>query len=157
MQPILIEVDISAPVEKIWAFLTQPALMQKWMSPPKAEITVQTDWQIGNEIIISVFHDHYFQNKGQVIAFNPPRLLEYSHLSSLSNLPAESENFTYLRFVIEGARNGGRLALKISNFPTESVYQHMQFYWRGAIQILKSHIEISRQASYPEKERRKPF
>src|SRR6266498_4554712 len=85
-------ISINAPISKVWDTLITPELMKKWMS--ETEINIITDWNIGSPILIGGhLHGIKFENKGKVLQFEPEKILQYSHLSSLSRLPDKSENY----------------------------------------------------------------
>jgi uncharacterized protein YndB with AHSA1/START domain len=131
---------IDASPSKVWDALTIPALIKQWMS--ETDIDIVTDWQVGQPIIIK--GDWYkagFKNAGTVLQFEPERMLQYSHLSSLSRLPDTEENHTVLSFTLEPTSGQTTLTLTASNFPTESIYRHFSFYWNVAIVLLKKFVE----------------
>ena len=131
---------INAPTLKVWETLTNPELMKKWMS--ETEINIITDWQIGNPIIMrGSLHRINFENKGIVLQFEPEKILQYNHLSSLSRLPDKPENYSIIEFRLAPIKNQTMLTLTVSNFPTETIYKHFVFYWNVTLEILKRMIE----------------
>lgn len=124
----------------VWDHLTQPLLMNSWMSEERLEII--TDWNVGTAITIGLeLHGIKVQSSGTVLACEPQHLLRYTHLSSLSELPDIQENYAVLQFLLEAAPEGTRLEVSISNFATEAIYRHMLFYWNTALELLKKKIE----------------
>ena len=73
--------------------------------------------------------------------FVKDRVLEYSHLSSLSRLPDEAENYTFIRFTLQPDDDHTLLELDLSNFPSESHYKHIDFYWSVTLEVLKRFVE----------------
>lgn len=133
---------INAQPSVVWQFLTTPDLMEKWMADANMEIKVITCWTVGNPIIIKgTIHGREFENKGTILKYEQESVLAYSHLSSISLLPASIENFCTIEFSIVSVKNGTTLTLIIKNFPTDSIYHHMNFYWSNTINILKEKIE----------------
>jgi uncharacterized protein YndB with AHSA1/START domain len=133
-------VNIDAPASKVWEALTNPELMKKWMF--EAEIHIITDWKVGTPIVIrGHMNGKYFENNGIVLQFEPEKILQYSHLSSLSRLPDKPENYSLLEFRLAPMENRTILTLTLSNFPTESIYKHLVFYWNVTLEILKRIIE----------------
>ena len=133
-------IHINAPTSGVWETLTNPELMKKWMS--EAEINILTDWRVGNPIIIrGSLHRVKFENKGTVLQFEPEKILQYTHLSSLSRLPDQPENYTVLEFSLTPINNQTKLVFTASNLPTESIYKHFAFYWNVTLEILKRMIE----------------
>lgn len=141
-QNILKSIQIDAPVTAVWEALTQPELMKSWMAD--SEIEIVTTWEVGTPIIINiqkVSHKASFKNGGVVLQFMKERILEYSHLSSLSKLPDQDENYTIIRFTLQQKENHTLLELNLSNFPTESIYKHIDFYWTITLDVLKRFVE----------------
>lgn len=133
-------VHINAPVSKVWEALTDLELMQKWMS--ETEIHIITDWKVGNPMLIrGNLHGIKFQNKGTVLQFEPERALQYSHLSSISRLPDKPESYSVFAFRLEPVDEQTRLTVTVSNFPTETIYKHLAFYWNVTVEILKRMVE----------------
>ena|ERR1051325_1362687 len=133
-------VRINAPTSKVWEALTDPDLMKKWMS--ETEIHIFTDWKVGNPFVIrGRLHGINFENWGTVLQFEPENTLQYSHLSSLSRLPDQLENYSILEFRLAPVHPETSLTLTASNFPTESIYKHFAFYWNVTLEILKRLIE----------------
>ncbi len=133
-------IQIDAPVSTVWAALTKTELMKKWMS--EDDIDILTDWQVGSPFIIrGNLHGIKFENKGLVLQFEPERVLSYSHLSSISRLRYQPENYAVLYFQVASTGTQTSLTLTVSNFPTESIYKHMAFYWNVTLEIFKRLLE----------------
>ncbi len=131
---------IEAPASKVWDALTNPELMKEWMY--ETEINISTDWRVGSPITIyGHLHRIKFENKGTVLKFEPERVLQYSHLSSLSRLADEPKNYSIFEFILTPRDNKTSLTLTLSNFPTESILKHLVFYWNVTLEILKRRIE----------------
>ncbi len=134
---------INAPAVNVWQYLTTPLLMVSWMGDPDMQIAVQTNWEIGQPIIITGVHHLPFENKGTVLLFQPPQVLQFTHLSSLSRLPDLPENYTTITFQLQPEGHQTLLIARIHHFPTETIYHHFQFYWQGALGVLKQAVEGS--------------
>ena len=134
-------VTINSEPISVWTALTDPGLMAKWMGDPEMEIEVRTDWKIGSPMVIRGFHHAKFENKGTVLKYEKGKRLIYTHLSSLSRLPDEQENYSILEFILSPNANHTLLTLNIENFPTESIRKHLEFYWKTTINVIKEYIE----------------
>ena len=105
-------------------------------------IEIITDWQIGSSFTIKgTLYKKQFQNNGTVLLFEPESLLRYTHLSSLSRLPDSAENYTVFDFRLTQSQGSTSLTLTINNFPTETIYKHLAFYWNVTLELLKRFIE----------------
>ncbi|WP_373549783.1 hypothetical protein [Haliscomenobacter sp.] len=83
-------------------------------------------------------HKVKFENLGTILQFKPEKVFEYTHLSSISKLPDQPENYCTLNFSLSSSdADETTLNLSIANFPTYSIYKHMDFYWRSALVVLK--------------------
>ena len=133
-------IQIEAPISKVWDALTIPELMKKWMS--EIDISISTDWIIGSPIIIrGRLHGINFENKGKVLQFEPEKNLQYSHLSSISRLPDQVDSYSIFAFQLAPIENQTALTVTMSNFPTETIYKHLAFYWNVTLEILKRMLE----------------
>jgi len=132
---------INSAALTVWKTLTEPALMKQWMGDAEMEIDIQTTWQVNSPIVISGFHHLKFENKGTVLQFEPGQALKYNFLSSISRLPDIPENYTIIGFTLSPADNQTALTLVITNFPTETIYLHLDFYWRTTIELIKHFTE----------------
>jgi uncharacterized protein YndB with AHSA1/START domain len=132
---------INAPAGDVWASLTDTTLMQTWMGAPEMGLEITTNWEIGAPIVIRGFHHVKFENRGIVLEYLPQHIVSYNFLSSMSRLPDEKENYSVLRFMLTAEEGLTSLSLTISNFPTETIYHHLNFYWNGTLAIFKRHVE----------------
>ena len=133
-------IQINAPASRVWEALTIPDIMKKWMA--ETEIDILTDWKVGSPMIIrGRLHRIKFENRGVVLQFEPEKILQYTHLSSLSRLPDKPESYSVFEFRLAAVKNQTILTLTVSNFPTETIYKHLAFYWNVTLEILKRLIE----------------
>ncbi|WP_300664281.1 SRPBCC domain-containing protein [Fluviicola sp.] len=140
-QQIKKSILINNSVSKVWEYLTIPGLMQQWMGEMEMDIEILTDWKVGGPFIVKGFHHTPFENKGEILQWEPEIIFQYSHLSSLSNLPDEAENYTIITFQLNESDGQTELTIGAKNFPTESIYKHWEFYWNGTMHLLKQVIE----------------
>ncbi len=117
-------IRIGAPTANVWAALTVPALMQRWIAETPIEIL--TDWQVGHPFLIRG-HLHgdgmRFEARGQVLQFEPEQVLEYSHLSSLSRLPDEPPSYALIEFRLTAVDDKQTdVVLTLRNFPTKAIW-----------------------------------
>lgn len=134
-------VIINARPAQVWTTLTTPDIMTTWMGSPEMEIKVITDWKVNFPILIHGFHHVKFENKGLVLQYDKESKLSYSHLSDISRLPDIPENYSILEFVLTPIEDRTQLTLSITNFPTEVIRKHLEFYWRTTIIGIKKITE----------------
>jgi uncharacterized protein YndB with AHSA1/START domain len=136
-------IDIDAPPALVWRALTDPVQMKRWMAEPEMELEILTDWAVGSPIVVRGFHHVKFENTGSVLRFEPERALAYTHLSSLSRLPDTPESYSVLSFTLVPSERRTSLILTIRDFPTHTIFKHIDFYWRTTLVLLKQFIEDS--------------
>ena len=141
--PIVRTIEIDAAPRAVWDALTNPSSMTRWMAEPDVGVEVITDWLVGAPIVVRGFHIVRFENRGTVLAFDPPRLLRYSHLSSLSRLPDNIASYAICEFRLDPLDGRTALTVTVSNSPTESIFKHLDFYWRGTMGVIKQFVERS--------------
>jgi uncharacterized protein YndB with AHSA1/START domain len=136
-------VNIHASTSQVWHMLTTPEEMKKWMMSD-LEIDIITDWSVGSPMLIrGNMNGKDFENRGIVLQFEPEKTLQYSHLSSLSRLPDQPESYSIVAFRLEPVEGQTILTLTLRNFATQSIYQHLAFYWNVTLEVLKQMIEKS--------------
>jgi uncharacterized protein YndB with AHSA1/START domain len=133
----------------VWLALTQPRLMKQWMGEPEMEIDVQTNWKLHSPITIRGFHHIWFENKGIVLQYEENKTLAYSHLSSVSRLEDTTDNYSIIKFVLTQLKGKTELTLTVDNFPTDTIYKHLCFYWRATTEKIKAVVEKQVEALPP--------
>ncbi len=132
---------INADPQRVWTVLTEPKWMTQWLGDPAMKIEVETNWEKGSPVLIRGLHHVAFENRGVVLEYDKPRKLTYSHLSSISRLADHPDNYSLIEFMLTPAGGMTELRIEISNFPTESIRHHLEFYWKGTLSVIKDAIE----------------
>lgn len=133
---------INATLSRIWQYLTVPNLMKQWMLDQDTQLDIYSDWQVGSSIVMKgKLHQVEIENWGTILEFEPEKTLTYTHLSSISHLPDVSESYCKMSFELSAGEEGNVVALTITNFPTETIYKHLDFYWRVTLGVLKEQVE----------------
>jgi len=134
-------ISINSDAPTIWAALTDLKTMKQWMGEPGMEIEIYTDWEINGPVVIRGFHHTEFENRGVVLCFEPNKLLKYTHLSSLSGFEDIPENYSIIEFRLTPLQDRTELSVVVSNFPTETIFRHLEFYWNATTTVIKDLIE----------------
>jgi uncharacterized protein YndB with AHSA1/START domain len=133
-------ITIDASRSMVWEMLTKPDQMRQWMLDDDADVI--TDWAEGGAFTVrGNLHGHLFENTGTVLVFEQLRRLIYTHRSSISQLPDVPESYTSFEFTLVNGDDRTLLTITCSNFPTESIYKHLHFYWNGTLGKLKRLLE----------------
>jgi uncharacterized protein YndB with AHSA1/START domain len=141
---IVQSIDIDVPPHAVWGALTEPRQVATWMSDD--EFVLDTAWQVGGPIAFrGRLHGKIpFENTGTVLAFEPSRLLRYTHYSSLSRraFPDTPEHRVTIEFALAPSPAGTTLTLALGNLVDDAVRGHLAFYWDVTLVVLKRWCEI---------------
>lgn len=134
------DTDIAAPAQRVWDALTAPErLPELWFGA-----TVRTTWAPGSPITWDgVWKETPYQDKGEILTFDPPRLLRLTHYSPLSGAPDTPENYHTLGFALTETGPTTHVVLSQDNNPTEESAQHSQGMWEQLLQLLKQTVEAA--------------
>ena len=130
--------EIDAQPEDVWDALTNPARIREYMFGSE----VSTDWKPGSPITWKgEFEGKAFEDKGEIISFEPGRRLEVTHFSPLTGQEDRPEN--YHRVSYDVAEDNGRTTVTLQQDGNESADQAEQFSanWQQMLDGLKAEVE----------------
>lgn len=132
------EIDITAEPERVWTALTDPAEVKEWMFGTELE----TDWQIGSSVSWKgEYEGNAYEDKGEVLAFDPPHNLSVSHFSPTSGQEDRPENYHTLNYTLTPTPDGTHVELTQDNNGSEDEGEKSKANWDQALQGIKAHIE----------------
>ena len=105
-------VSIAAPIEKVWAAITEPEHMARWFG----QAAVLDELAVGAGGVISF--DGYGDFPVQIEELDPPRVIAYrwSNENARPVSPIDLEHSTVFRFTLEPFDGGTRLTVVESGF-----------------------------------------
>ncbi len=105
-------VDIDAQPGEVWRSLTDPERIKEYYLGAE----VQTDWQVGSPIILKGEWDGKpYEDKGEILVFEPERKLAYSHWSPTGGKPDAPENYHVVEVTLDQLEGKTRVTLHPSN------------------------------------------
>jgi uncharacterized protein YndB with AHSA1/START domain len=107
------EVVIAAPVERVWAVLTEPDLVSAWFSEASP---ARVDLRPGG--IMSLDHGVAGNFPARIERVEPPRFLSYRWASAYPGEETTDSNSTLVEFTLQPEGEGTRLRLAESGFAT---------------------------------------
>lgn len=103
---------IDRPRAEVWKALTDPDLVKQYFMGA----TLKTDWQVGHPITFSgTWKDKPFEDKGEIITFEPEQEMSYSHWSPLSGADDVPDNYHVVHITLEDGAVGTKVTLDQSN------------------------------------------
>jgi uncharacterized protein YndB with AHSA1/START domain len=105
-------VDIDAPRSEVWRSLTDPETIKEYYLGAE----VQTDWQVGSPITFKgEWKGKPYEDKGEILVFEPEQKLAYSHFSPMRGKPDAPENYHVVEVTLDEREGTTHVTLRQSN------------------------------------------
>ncbi|NCI46919.1 SRPBCC family protein [Sediminibacterium soli] len=133
-------INIDAPVERVWAALTDPALIKKYFHDTDAE----SDWKPGSPIRwTGQWQGRPYEDKGRVYESQPNRLLKHDYWSSRweKEQPDKPENYVMITYELQPEGDRTVLLVTQENIPTEEMRVHAEQGWDLILGGMKKMLE----------------
>ena len=132
------QTDVAATPERVWAALTEPEQIATYMQGSK----VTTTWEIGSPITWDGEYDgRAYQDKGEVLTYDEPRVLSVTHYSPMMGQPDEPENYHTLVYTLTADGEGTHLELTQDGNDSEEQAEQFSANWQGMLDGLKATVE----------------
>ena len=132
------QTDVAATPERVWAALTEPEQIATYMQGSK----VTTTWEIGSPITWDGEYDgRAYQDKGEVLTYDEPRVLSVTHYSPMMGQPDEPENYHTLVYTLTAEGDGTHLELTQDGNDSEEQAEQFSANWQGMLDGLKATVE----------------
>lgn len=134
------EIDIDATPSQVWAALTDPAQIKKYMFGSE----VVTDWRPGSPIVWQGdYEGKPYQDKGEILEIEPDKRMKVTHFSPLSGQDDVPENYHTLTYDLDERGAGTHLSLSQDNNGSEDEAERAQGTWDSLLEGLKTTVEGS--------------
>jgi uncharacterized protein YndB with AHSA1/START domain len=132
------QTDVAAPPERVWEALTDPAQIAAYMHGSR----VTTTWEVGSPITWDGEYDgRAYQDKGEVLTYDEPRVLSVTHYSPMMGQPDEPENYHTLVYTLTEDGDGTRLELTQDGNESQEQADQFSQNWQGMLDGLKAEVE----------------
>ena len=145
---VLCEIDIAAPPARVFRALTDPTELALWFagSPECPVKTWQMDARKGGRYryesapgSVTVNGINEFKCHGEILEFDPPRLLTYTWIGNWHDDPQRK---TVVRWELTSTRQGTHLKVTHSGLADEAVAREdYRGGWPGVLESLKTFLE----------------
>ena len=131
-------ITVNAPVEEVWDALKRPELIRQWFFG----VNTRTTWMEGTPITHrGEYQGKQYEDRGEILKFQPPKLLSHTHWSSMSGLPDNAENYQQVTYSLVSQGRNTELTVTELNLPNEPAKEISEKSWDIALDMLKQMLE----------------
>ena len=131
-------ISINAGSLKVWNALTDRATIKKYFFGTEAI----SDWKVGSTLIFQgEWEGQTYQDKGNILAVDPGKLLQYNYWSGFSGLEDTIENYSLVTYRLEGNDNTTTIQLTQEGFASDEARAHGESGWTMVLENLKKLLE----------------
>jgi uncharacterized protein YndB with AHSA1/START domain len=131
-------IAIDAPIGEVWTALTTPEIIKQWFFG----VDTESDWNPGSGLVHrGEWQGKAYEDKGEILRIEPPRLLVHTHWSDMSGVPDDPENYQEVTWALEEQDGSTELTVSERNLPSEEAKSTSQEGWRSALTALKNVVE----------------
>jgi len=131
-------INIKASPEEIWKAMTTPELIKQWFFG----VDTYTDWQVGSPLVHrGVWQGKPYEDKGEILRIDPPKLLVHTHWSAVSGIPDRPENHEEITWELSDRDGATELTITEQNLSSEEARAVSEQGWKAALNNLKELLE----------------
>jgi uncharacterized protein YndB with AHSA1/START domain len=131
-------VTVAASRERVWAALTDPALITQYMFGS----TVTSDWTPGSPITYAgEYEGKKYEDHGTILEIRAPEVLRSTHFSPLGGKPDIPENYHEIAYTLTPDGGSTKVELTQDNNASEEEAEHSAQNWKQMLVGLKSVVE----------------
>ena len=132
------DIEISAPRERVWAALTDPDKIAKYMFGA----LVETDWRPCSSITWSgQWEGRPYQDKGEILEVDPPQRLVVTHFSPLTGQEDRQENYHTVAYELVDRDGNTHVELNQDNNGDQDEADRASANWNMMLTGLKETVE----------------
>ena len=129
---------IHAPESKVWQALVNPEIIKQYLF----NTDVISDWKVGSSITYrGEWEGKPFEDKGEIVAMEPEKLLQSTHWSPLSGVPDSPENYHTVTYTLSGHGDRTDVTITQDNNATEEEKAHSEKNWQTVLEGMKKLLE----------------
>jgi uncharacterized protein YndB with AHSA1/START domain len=144
---VVSEIEIAAPPERVFQALIDPQQVMRWWNNEDCQIELfemdarrAGQWRYGTKNTkLNVNGVNQFCCEGEVLEFDPPRLLSYTWIA---NWHDDKTRRTIVRWELTAARDGTHVKVTHSGLAQEAAARKdYSGGWSGVVEALKKFVE----------------
>ncbi len=144
---IVTEIEVSAPPERVFRALTDPAELMRWFGSPECPVkSWKMDARLGGRYgystqkgSIVVNNVSEFECHGEIVEYDPPRLLAYTWFG---NWHDDTNRRTLVRWELSSKSGGTQVRVTHSGLSELPIARKdYSGGWPGVLEMLKNFVE----------------
>lgn len=129
---------IKAKTEEVWHALTDRETIKKYFFGTEAI----SDWKVGSPLIFQgEWEGKSYVDKGNILAAEPGKFLQYDYWSGFSGLEDKEENYSLLTYELQSDGDKTLLSLTQKGFANEEALEHAKGGWTMVLDGMKKLLE----------------
>jgi uncharacterized protein YndB with AHSA1/START domain len=133
-----VSATITAPVSKVWQALVNPEIIKQYLF----DTDVISDWKVGSPITYKgQWEGKPFEDKGEILAIEPEKLLQSTHWSPLSGVPDSPENYHTVTYTLSDKGDRTEVTITQDNNASEIEKAHSEKNWEAVLKGMKKLLE----------------
>lgn len=133
-----VTIHIDATPEAVWNALTNPAIIKQYFFGTEAV----SDWKEGSTLEFKgEYEGKQYMDKGVILKYEQPKMLQYTYLSSMSGKEDKPENYALITYALTPEENSTRLDITQDNIPTAEAQEHSLKNWSDVSKQIKQIVE----------------
>jgi uncharacterized protein YndB with AHSA1/START domain len=129
---------INATPAEVWKALTTPELIKQWF----LGVDTETDWKVGSPLVHrGEYQGKAYVDKGEILRFDPPRLVVHTHWSDVSGKPDRPEHYQEVAWALSERDGATELTVTEANLPSEEAKATSEATWTTVLNNLKDLVE----------------
>lgn len=130
---------IHAKSAEVWHALTDRETIKKYFFGTEAI----SDWKVGSPLIFQGdYEGKSYQDKGNILASEPGKRLQYNYWSGFSGLEDTEENYSLVTYVLNSEGDSTKITLTQKGFASEEALAHADSGWKMVLENLKQLLEV---------------
>jgi uncharacterized protein YndB with AHSA1/START domain len=131
-------ITVDASVEDVWKALTTPELIKQWFFG----VDTETDWKVGSPLVHrGEYQGKPYVDKGEIVRFDPPKLLVHTHWSDVSGKPDSPEHYQEVTWALSERDGATELEISERNLPSAEAKAVSEEGWKTVLNNLKDLLE----------------
>jgi uncharacterized protein YndB with AHSA1/START domain len=131
-------VSIDTSIDEVWEAITTPETIRQWFFGVETE----SDWREGSALVHrGEYQGKPYEDKGEIVAIEPPRLLVHTHWSDVSGTPDRAESYQEVRWALTPSDGSTILTVSETNLPSDEAKTISQQSWETVLGNLKELLE----------------